>query len=482
MRYVKGQATDYNDLITQIIAWTTNQSIHGEETWKLMRNAPWPRGTILKAKGFNEGEHLYLGLLPNKIIKGETYKNWFFKPENLSTYFMWNRYGDNVKEGERTGTYYQFDGNTISYGPQDNLTKIEFASDVDIFEHSAQVMHLGVFKQYSDGLSWNEQGGGIEFSRKTPMMEIYYRQSKVDGLADYIPPLMPGVGYPTMSMDINGPIDGYFDYWLVKDAHSLIIVTQNREYWDSSYLGFLEPYDNKEYSFPAVVIGATSGLVMSGKDVIKFSNQQYPMAVFGLKVDYRPDNWSLSHGIVPFATAPGNYSACPTQAMVMLPDGQWRSFANYLQTLSAVNIHSCNGSTPGHVFMRNEPQHYNGKYFIRPTENEVLDFSHVYTVDKDRYLYKLEPIEFVENEENLTNMLGRVPYMYYPSHPVVRYGEITFNGKKHLVLPNCWEDRKFHYEGHAGVVYDINVDALLAKDKRMETLSKQMNLVIRLEE
>ncbi len=72
--------------------------------------------------------------------------------------------------------------------------------------------------------------------------------------------------------------------------------------------------------------------------------------------------------------------------------------------------------------------------------------------------------------------------MYYPSHAPVRYGEITINDKKYLMLPNVWEKRKFHLLGQAGVIYDVDLNVLLARDLKNEKIARMMNLVIRLEE
>lgn len=477
LNYTKGIATDFNDLISKIVVWVTDETIHGEDVWKVMRNEPWPRGTILKAHGFKDGEISYIGLMPNTIVKGDTYKNWLMKKENLATYFVWSDKG--LKQN---GQDFFVSGNEI----RTENAMHTFTETPDIFERSSQVLHLGAFKQYSELLDWHEQAGGMDFT-DLPLMNLQYT-TKIGNanpyMQDFNPPVYPGVGYPSLSLDSNGPTIGTFKYWLLKDRHCLIIVMNNAEKWDSAFIGLMNPYDHEEYAFPAAVIGGTSGLVPFGKDVKYTSNQITPSAVIGLKVDYHPDNWHLGHGIPVFATAGIDHPLCPTQAMLMLPDGRWQGFANYVQSLNAVNEHSCNGSrVTKHYFLRTEPIIPSKiNFYIRPTDADLTDFSHVYDKKQDNYIYKLEPVEFVQADEERKGILGKIPYMYYPSHAPVRYGEITINDKKYLMLPNVWEKRKFHLLGQAGVIYDVDLNVLLARDLKNEKIARMMNLVIRLEE
>ena len=473
MKYIQGLAVDFPDLIRQLITWTTDKTIHGDDAWQLIRNEIWPRGTILKAHGRNSGESFYIGLLPNSIEKGKSYADWFLQKKNLATYFAWNQKGLG-KNGQ--------DFSRISNGLRIEGQSYAFADIPDIFTSSAKVLHLGIFKQYSENLDWHEQAGGMDFTNIS-MRPIQYMINGSYNKSDFNPPLMPGVGYPTLSMDYAGPSIGNFKFWFVKDAQRLIIVMNNAEQWDVAYTGLFEPYDNQEYALPAVVVGGTSGLLKTGTNVWYSSGQRTPTPVTGLQVNYQPNNWNLVHGIPPFAAVSQDLENCPASVMAMLADGRWQSFANYVQGLNAVPEHVCSGDIPSYHFLRPEPSRpVNMKHFIRPTEREVTQFSHVYEKAADKWVYKLEPIELFEADTERTNILGRLPYLYFPSGPVIRYGEITIDGKKCLMLPNGWEGRKFHIEGHAGVVYDENVDNLLAKERRIEKLSKSMNLLIRLEE
>jgi hypothetical protein len=475
MFYTKGTATGFDDLITKIINWATDNTIHGDDAWSLVRNEAWPRGTILKAHGRLAGEFFYVGLLPNTIIKNKTYMDWLLRKKNIATYYVWNQKGLDMN-----GKDFIIDTSKLAIFIDD--LKYSFTEIPDIFTNSAQVMHLGIFKQYSENLDWHEQSGGMDFI-DLPMRPIQYMRPNSKTKSDFVPPALPGVGYPTLSIDYGGLVDGTMNYWLVKDRHRLIIVVNNAGYWDSAYLGFFEPYDNDEYAFPAVVIGGTSGLIQEGIDVFYSSEQETPSTVIGLKVDYSPDNWNLTHGIAPFAGAAIDDKSCPSQTMLMLPDGRWQSFANYVQGLEAIAKHVESGPIKEHVYMRTEPTRpSNIKHFIRPTENDLIDFYHVLTEDEKSYIYKLEPIEFLEADSDRQNLLGRLPYMFYPSQSIIRYGEITINNKKYLMLPNCWQDRSFHLEGHAGIVYDTDTDVLLTKNQNISKVSKTMNLLIRLEE
>ena len=83
-----------------------------------------------------------------------------------------------------------------------------FTETPDIFERSAQVLHLGAFKQYSELLDWHEQAGGMDFT-DLPLMNLQYT-TKIGNanpyMQDFNPPVYPGVGYPSLSLDSNGPV------------------------------------------------------------------------------------------------------------------------------------------------------------------------------------------------------------------------------------------------------------------------------------
>ncbi len=461
----RGTAASFEDLIAIVSAWATDSAIHGADAWQLMRSDAWPRGAIFRARGRKEGEVLYLGLMANRIEKGKTYADWFMKKENLATYFVWHKNGLNkIAPVEVSGS---------------TVNKATFTETPDIFAHSARVLHFGVFKQYIAGLDWHEQPGGMRFDH-IKLLPIPYSVEGASGTIDFHPPLLPGCGYPAFGMNFEGPKNLVFDYWLVKDAHTLSVVINNNGVWDHAFLGAFLPYDNEEYAFPAVVIGGTSGFVEKGINVWYSPAQQTPTPVRGIQLDYRPEEWSCAHGLAPFAGAAEDVEGTPTQVMICLPDGRWRGAANYVQRLEVVPHFVCSGPVPLYHFVREapkRPQHI--PYRIRPTETDVQDFSHLY--DKGGS-WKFEPIELFAAGKEQRGIIGRIPYIAFPSHPVGKEGETRVNGKLQLVLPNGWTGRRFHIKGHAGIVYEEDVEKLLEEERRDDAQTKNRYMLLRLEE
>mgnify|MGYP000929887278 CR=1 FL=1 len=79
-------------------------------------------------------------------------------------------------------------------------------------------------------------------------------------------------------------------------------------------------------------------------------------------------------------------------------------------------------------------------------------------------------------------ILGRIPYISFPSHPVGKEGETRINGKLHLVLPNGWAGRQFHIKGRAGIVYEEDVEKLLKEERKDYAQTKSRYMLLRLEE
>lgn len=467
----KGTAASFEDFLAQVSTWATDTTIHGSDAWTLLRSDPWPRGTIFRAAGRQTGEYQYIGLLPSRIEKGKTYAEWFLEKKNLATHFVWSSRGMQLPGRD-------FDiirDRGILIRPH-NATGAGLIDTPDIFEASAQVLHMGVFKQYAADLDWDEQAGGMDLAGQS-LLQLQYRPESGNGNLDYRPPLYPGCGYPALSMDFSGPETGYFDYWLVKDAQRMVIVMHNDGIWDTAFLGQFEPYGKQEYAFPAMVAGGTSGLVSVGRNYWYSPGQVTPTPVIGLRLDYRPRQWSLTHGIIPFAAAGEDAANALTQAMVCLPDGRWQGAANYVQQVQAVADHACNHPVTNYHFVRQEPARpANIMLRIRPTESDIIDFSH--GVGR----LKLEPVELLQTAGDRRGILGKLPYIVFPSRPICEYGEITIDGKRYLSVPNGWENRKFHIKGHASIVYDCDPDELLAEERRIEKLSQMMHLLIKLED
>lgn len=477
MPWTKGTAKSFEELIQKIIEWATDAAIHGADVWELARHEAYPRGTILKGHGFKEGEHFYAGLMPLSIAKGSTYRNWFLQKQNLASYFVWSENGLN-----QPGSDFSHSNGQASFAIQN--VSYAFAETPEIFTHSAKVMFMGMFKQYQPDFDWAEQAGGMDFG-DYKLRSILYTRSGSDSKSDFYPPVLPGVGYPALSMESYGPEMGYFKYWLTKNRRCLILTMQNGPWWDSAYIGFLEPYDHEEYAFPAVVVGGTSGAISTGIDTYYSSKQRNPTARMGVQFDYRPRSWHFSHGIAPFAGVPTEDEKNFSPVYLMLPDGQWESFYNYVQTLSAVRHHTCNVSSGiPNSYIRNSPKRPSVfNRFIRPGETDLRNFSHVYIDDPEVCEYKLEPLELVQGKAQNTGVLGRLWRMYLPSFQPIRYGEVHINGKTCLMLPNVFEDRKFHLKGRA---YDLkektDVDALFLEERELTARSKPMQLLIRLED
>ena len=462
-----GKAASFEDLIQQIIVWATDTAIHGSDTWKVMRNDPWPRGTILRAQGRRAGEYQYIGLLPNRISKGITYRDWLLTKKNIATYFVWAADGLN-----RPGADFSFNGTTVVLAKGGSYA----FDNPDIFLSSAKVMHLGVFKQYAPGLDWNEQPGGIE--QDFNVFPIQYTKDNRKG--DVFPPVLPGCEYPALSYEYDGlPLEN-FKYWLLKDDRRLIIIMNNAERWETAYLGFFRPYDDKDeagaYAFPAVAIGGTSGLTSYGENIWYSSGQITPTPVIGAKFDYRPREWSLSHGISPFSCRAANGSA--SQVRAMLPNGEWRTIANYQQIRIAIAHHVCSGRIPYYHFVRQKPEDTTDGNWIRPTEESCKDYTHVYCREQHQHL-QTDQLQLCANGYGL---IGDIPYLYFPSAPLKDFGETTIDGKKYLAVPNVWEGRKFHLPGYAAVVNHYDTDTLQDEDLEMNKKSRMMSLLIRMED
>lgn len=472
MPHIHGYANDFNDLISKVIAWSTDAEIHGADAWELIRSEPWPRGTILKAHGFKSEEHFYVGLMPQAIEKGKTYKDWFMQKSVLASNFVWSLNGL-----KKSGA--PFTASTSSVTITDTTPNVTYGfNDVDIFAASAQVMWMGIFKQYSAKLDWHEQPGGMAF-KDLPIRPIYYTMTDNNNLQAFVPPIYPGAGFPAIGMDYAGPLAGYLEYWITKDAHRMILVTKNREYWDVAYLGFIEPYHNGEYALPAAVVGGTSGAVMKAKDVVVTSGEA-PIVSAGLQFDYRTSNWALMRGIPSFPASPSDDKNALSQVQLMLPDGKWQPFVNWAQGETAYSDIS-NGKLVSHTYVRNEPvRAVNIGHYIRPTESPTVGTTHVYRQQGDILTYQMEPLEFVQGLGQSNNLFGRAWRMYWPSSRVAQYGEIMIDDKLHLMLPNAWEGRRFSLS--AGRATGNNPDELFAQEAEIEAISRQMNCLIRLED
>lgn len=492
MPYLNGHATSFDNLIQQVIDWTTDESIHGDDAWELMRNEPWPKGTILKAHGWEDGEKQYIGLMPQTFRINDTYPKWFCQPEILAREFVYNKKGLGLPIDAKNvsiGTNY------VSVGVYNSVTgeaptTYTFSSP-DIFSSNSQALFFGVFKQYSDGLDWHEQAGGATQPVRPKDVKYWARNPRYTTYnpTNFSPPTYPGVGFPSIGIDVGGFVDGLAEFWLIKDRHRLIITINNGGFWEVVHVGFFEPYHKpNEYAFPACVIGGTSG-VMPVIEPYRYYNSQYYTWEAGCKFDYSPRNWLLTHGNVLFAStywdglASWSDDQAVSQAQVMLPDGTWQSFYNYAIRKELVTEHYYYGEPPYQVVNKEPEQPSVMNNYIRPTYTNLSDTANIYHQDGDiKNTYQLEPIEFVQKNPHTStnNVLGKLWRMYWSSNRVARYGKQRINGKLHLVLPNTWETRKFHMPH--GLYRVMSDAAILAYQTRIEKISNTMNCIIRLED
>lgn len=465
MPYTKGIATGINDLVAKIVEWATDAAIHGADAWELMRSEPWPRGTIFKAKGINEKDHCYIGLLPLDIQTGITYRNWLMTPENVGKYIMWSANGLGLRD--KSFVIY---GNSISviddkFADKQTYTSYNVQSP-ELFAKSCKALVFGVFKQYAANLNWDEQPGAIQFDSN---LGLYPLTITTAGSSDGIqiqPPLYPGVGYPGFGMDYDAPVNGYFNFWATKDARRITVVIQNQDCWDVGHAGMLIPYHSKmQYPFPGVVAGSNSGLMMKGQTV-----RNSP--VIGGVFDYTQSKWMLTRGMPPFATSIKDSDTTISQVGLCLPDGSWQFFANWVQ---GITLYSDNNTYYYPVGKPTRPAQIN--YTIKPT---CTDLSGTIKVYPGNDTYQLEPIDLMQDKELSKNIYGRLWRMQWPSRKIPVYGEVTINDKLHLILPNVEEQRPW-YISH-GYTKVWNPETLSAMQKEIGNNTKQMNCVIRLED
>ena len=490
MPYIKGVAADFPDLVAQLCTWVSNAAIHGADAWEVMRQEPWPKGTIIKAHGWESGEHFYIGLMPAEIIKDTTYKEWILQREVITREFIWNPYCLNAKPEEYETVIDQFNLITCTKKDKNGNIQNQIKARLDkpeIFQKSAKPLFLGAFKQYAEELDWHEQAGGNK--TKVKIKDAYYYVQGDSKPKPFSPPPYPGVGYPAMCMDYEGPLNGFFEWWAIKDRHRIVIVTNNSGFWDVAHLGFMEPYHKPdEYACPLCVVGGTSGVRTAG-EMISLSGS-YASPVTGVRFDYSTGNWQLGRGLPTSAGTPWDSSSLTfkdderlSQVQLMLPDGTWQSFYNWLFEEGKVAIPSSSGP-PSYEFCHGKPaQNENIKHFIRPCFSNVGKTKNLYNANADDFTYQLEPLELVQGTlfNNVQNMLGKLWRITWPSGTVLRFGEFTFSGKKYLVVPNGFEGRAWYIQH--GRTYTMDADDLFEEQKEIyEQTIGNSACVIRLED
>lgn len=481
MPYIKGRAKSYEDLIEQIIAYVTDESIHGDDAWELMRSDPWPRGTILKAKGLQAQDHSYIGIMPLNI-NSNSYQDWYFTSANIAKYFVWSPFGLNMpgmafRQSGTTGTNIIINPDPGNPQSRDIVYSI---TDANIFAASFKALVFGVFKQYAEGLDWDEQPGSMNIDVAAAGLKRGIA-SRDGGIFRFTLPLYPGTGYPGIGMNTDEPIESTFAFWLKKDASSITVITRNMaktaEYWDMAQAGMLIPYHaNMQYPFPAVVAASSSGACSVGHT--DYVNGL--LTVIDVQIDYGRHHWMLTRGMPTFPTMATDSKNSFSQIALCMPDGTWQYFANQKQTMGT--FYPPGASIP--LFIINRPEKSNAIcHYLMPTYTDLRSTQHVYYQDKwfgDQLTYQLESLKLVQDDGRKKNMLGYLPSISWSSIPVATYGEQTINGKRYMMLPNGWEDRRWFYR--TGLFDEYKPDELMAMEDEITSKTKQMHCLIRLED
>ncbi len=464
MPYIKGSAATLDDLVAQTVDWVTDETVHGEDAWELMRNEPWPRGTIFKAKGLNGHNSCYIGLMVLTMVKGETYKNWLLQTNNLARYFVWAKAGLGLEGASFEHQAGNSTFSVLSDKTKPNGDKIAYAllGDIDIVFHGGSMLVFGVFKQYTEALDWQEQPGAINFNDTELDLDLYpLSYSRNGSVSTKKPPVYPGMGYPGIAIPEDEPATGAFLYWLIKDDGHLTIVTRNRTQWDIGHAGLLIPFQAAmQYPFPAVMAGSCTGMN-------RYSALVDGRPVIANKLDFSYTNWSLSRSMPCAPCANG-----PSQLALCLPDGRWRYISNWTQQLKA-------GTYDGsYYFALARPERINEGYLLKPTNTDLTDVT--YGIDGETTI-ALEPFHLLQNEldSEPVNLFGTLWRMAWPGN-LADFGEATVNGKACLLLPNCWEDRLWQIlDGHSNVT---DPATLLQRYNEIIEFGKQFRMLIQLEE
>lgn len=460
--YIKGRVRNLDELLAKIINYVCD-SQHQSMKWEIVRNEPYPSGVVFKCPRKN-GDHYYAGMLLNHIKVGETYSKWFSDWKLAMAYGAFNAmWQDGVPE---------------------------------IFLSDACAIHFNIFKGYDANLHWDEQPGSVDMSNMRSLVSpaVFPPEYKLPWRPIKLP-LSPGVGCPSISTDYDGPIDGYMDYWLIKDAEQLTIIVKNRDKWEFAALGMLNAYDDGYYDFPAFIAASTSGAVPYGKDRFYYSGQTTPSIDSGYMFDYSASVTSATHSMPTYATVPidkdtNQPGAAPSAVVMMLPDGLWQSAANNVQTIVPVSEFKCSGPISKHFFFMSDiTKSENIQAFLRPTENSTVNFKNVISNEDNLFKYKVEPLEFVLRKKDQTGVIGNIGRLGYSSHEIRHFGEFTMDGVEHLVMPNIWENRLIGPEVPLDIIrngpnailgYLSDGQAQLTEYKRKCKNTNAMNMIVKL--
>lgn len=448
MPSTKGTASSIDQLLANIVTWVTDPDIHGEDAWELLRNEPWPRGVIFKSKGSRGVNEAYIGIMAVKHVKGSSFLSWLTTTKNMLQYVIRNPLCFNLQTQQVLHT----EGSksfTVITNPSKGVqaTDPTYTINGDVVNASCMALAFGVFKQYNEDLDWHEQPGGIQFKNNLQFFPIYYTSSLGSGTSYFQPPTYPGIGYPGFGIN-NSDLSGNFTYWLIKNVNSITVVINNNGNWDLGHAGMMEvPESSVQYGFPAVVCGSNTGL----RGIQGVINGTY---AYGDFIDYSIANTGLSRAMPCMPTANSNRTGeYVSQIAICSPDGTWVRPYNWTQKIDSY-YYSGTGTlnfTPGAPVKK-----IRSGYCLTPTDNDLsnvtsfdshIDVAHVSddgtsgtvqrTQDENIALHRYT---VYQADTQVTNVLGNFWNMYFPSHQGPS-GELVIDGKKYLLLQNCWDGR-----------------------------------------
>lgn len=525
--YTGSTSVFLDNLLDDITDYVTDTAIHGKDAWTLIRSKATPYGTVFKIPNYQENEYGYVALMRDNLRVGSSYWNWLKQPANLGKHFVTHSRGLNLGfnslfsvDTKGVVSIYGHVGATVLAGVKADGTKIysanyssgaaktlSFSPQPEIFASNADVIFFSMFKQYEDEFEWNDLMGN---QRKSIMIKPLKYTRAGSGqtnpnLCD--PPLYPGVGSPAIGYSpefFSTTDDDKRTVYIVKTRHNLMVIIHFCGRWDMASVGFFETFDTQsEYSFPAMTIGGTSG-VLPVAELHHYSGGGYGTDVVeeGFYLDYSEKNITFARGVPTFAATWWDKTAkflddyMYSQVQAILPNGEWQSFANFGLSQD-VYYHK----ERGYFFQAHkEPARIsNSRYFIAPSFSDLsstvnlLPTSMPNTPDfenniagQNKQNYYLEKLYLVQRaEDNINqNMLGMIKNIFWCSSPVTRYGEYVINGKTMLVIPNSWENRKYHFKNYFSVLLgeQQSNERMMAEMTRLERLSKAMNCAIQLDD
>ncbi|WP_371380911.1 hypothetical protein [Sporomusa aerivorans] len=475
MPYKQGEAASLEDLISQLIIWATDTAIHGDDAWTLMQNEAWPKGTILRAKGLDGKNSCYIGLMVLDFTSSTAYSSWLLQTEVIAKKIVWaksalNKPGANFTHTSGAASFAVWnDALDTSKG----TVTYTLSGHNNLVKSYGKCLVFGVFKQFTDGLNWDEQPGAINTAElDLDLYPLFYTKTGSTSQTELAPPVYPGWGYPGISLPSGEPSADNITYWLIKDNSHLTVVTRNGIQWDMGHAGLLEPFEAvMQYPFPAVVAGTCTGLSIVGESTVVNGTRK---VVKGNKIDYSYSNWSMSRSL-PLAPCENGVS----QLALCLPDGTWTYFSNWTQELQN-RSYSSSSTVTSYYFTVERPVRESNTadgYRIKPTNVELTGVAPCLSSDDT---ITLEPLQLIQNDSAnyKVDLFGSLWGMSWPGTDLP-FGEITVNGKACLLIPNCWEDRLWYVIPWTNSY--VEQSSYFSQYKEILKYGKQFKMLIELE-